>query len=85
MIGEEGVTDIVDFGEDVSNFVSFEMRRGEIFERDGLGLSGSNVLVHLVEMALGCLRGAGVILLNVLSCKQRPANEVAFMSSLDPG
>ena len=58
--------DIVDFGEDISNFAAFEMRRVKSFKRDGLGLGGLNVLVHLVEMAFGCCCSFGEVFLDVL-------------------
>ncbi len=77
--------DIVDFGEDISNFVAFEMRRVKSFKRDGLGLIRSNILVGLVEMALGCFDGVSIILLDVLSSEQWPANEVAGLCGFDPG
>ncbi len=62
MSGEDGVTDIADFGEDILNFAAFEMGRVERFKRDGLGLGGLNVLTFLVEMAFGCFCGFGVVL-----------------------
>ena len=85
LVGENGVTDIVDFGEDVVSFTASEMGRVEIFKGDGLRFDGSDVLARLVEMAFGCFCGVRVVLLDVLGGEQRPTDEVACLCGLDPG
>ena len=85
LVGENGVTDIVDFGEDITSFTASEMGRVEIFEGNRLWLGGLDVLACLVEMAFGCFCGVGVVLLDVLGGEQRPTEEVACLCGLDPG
>ena len=67
LVREDGGSGIVNSGENVTNFVPFELLRVEVFKKDGFGFSGTDILASLVQMALRSFYSFGIVLLDVAS------------------
>ena len=84
LISKDGVTDIIDFGEDVSNFAAFEMGRVESFKGHRLGLGGLDVLPLLGEIPHDGLVRIGTIPCGIGVCETIEGVTISCPDGIEP-
>ena len=84
LIGKDSVSGVVYLGVHVTDFSAVELGGLEVFKRNGLRFSGSDIFPALIEVALGGFYGFGKVFLDVVNGEQRPPYQVAGLDGLDP-